>query len=351
MSETQKPAVAFLGPETSYTHQAALSVFPKDKYDLQWQHSIKEVFDLIQNEKVRYGVVPFENSTNGSVVWSLDLFVNAQNLHPDILVEGEVYLPVHHCLLGHSAPADGEGNNSPSHPSVRKLKDSAILPPDSGAITPTQSTPNPQKPRVKPLSSLAHIKKAYSHPQAWGQCKLFLDTYLKGIEKQDCGSTSRGAEFVAADESGTSAAIGSRFTGEVYGLDFLAENIQDAEGNTTRFLVLRNTQDVPIDSSPAASTDSEDQESQKYKTLVTFTVNHGEPGALADCLAVFKKFGLNLTSINSRPSTESAWHYVFFVECVGRKLSEGGKVNKALEELGSVAKDWRWLGSFENKLV
>ncbi|KAF2206362.1 hypothetical protein CERZMDRAFT_53325 [Cercospora zeae-maydis SCOH1-5] len=333
MSETQKPAVAFLGPETSYTHQAALSVFPNDEYDLQWQHSIKEVFDLVQNEKVRYGVVPFENSTNGSVVWTLDLFVNAQNLHPDILVEGEVYLPVHHCLL-----------------------DQVVLSPDSGSITPTQDTPNPQKPRSKPLQSLAHIKKVYSHPQAWGQCKLFLNTYLKGIEQQDCGSTSRGAELVAADETGTSAAIGSRFTGEVNGLDFLAENIQDAEGNTTRFLIIRNTKDVPLYSSPSSSSSNhftDNSSQQKFKTLITLTVSHGSPGALADCLAVFKKFGLNLTSINSRPSTESAWHYVFFVECVGRKFPDGagGEVNHALEELELVAKGWRWLGSWENRLV
>ncbi|KAM3418166.1 hypothetical protein BST61_g6369 [Cercospora zeina] len=347
MSETQKPAVAFLGPETSYTHQAALSVFPKDKYDLQWQHSIKEVFDLVQNQKVRYGVVPFENSTNGSVVWTLDLFVNAHNLHPNILVEGEVYLPVHHCLLGRTHPAADEGNVTPSHLTVQSVKDKSSLSPDSGVITPTQATPHPQKPRTKPLHSLAHIKKVYSHPQAWGQCKLFLNTYLKGIEQQDCGSTSRGAELVAADETGTSAAIGSRFTGEVNSLDFLAENIQDAEGNTTRFLVLRNTQDVPLLSSPSPSPPS----SPKFKTLITFTVSHGEPGALADCLAVFKKFGLNLTSINSRPSTESAWHYVFFVECAGRTLAaEGGEVDRALEELGHVAKGWRWLGSWENRL-
>lgn len=237
---------------------------------------------------------------------------------------------------------------------------------------------------MKPNQDISHITKLYSHPQAWGQCKLFLNTYLKGVEQQDVSSTSRAAELVAQDEAGTSAAISSRIAGDVNNLDILAEGIEDKEGNTTRFFILRNRQDVfataasqspisePNSSSAVASTaldntldDREDDdnekededEEQKYKTLISFTVNnHSEPGALADSLAVFKKYHLNLSSINSRPSTESAWHYVFFVEILGRKLHRegvegGGKVNRALEELGAVAKEWRWLGSWENKLA
>lgn len=197
-------------------------------------------------------------------------------------------------------------------------------------------------------------------------------------------STSRAAELVAQDEAGTSAAISSRIAGDVNNLDILAEGIEDKEGNTTRFFILRNRQDVfataasqspisePNSSSAVASTaldntldaredyeyEKEEDEEQKYKTLISFTVNnHSEPGALADSLAVFKKYHLNLSSINSRPSTESAWHYVFFVEILGRKLhreggaGRGGKVNRALEELDAVAKEWRWLGSWENKLA
>ncbi|KAI7290097.1 hypothetical protein KC315_g19921, partial [Hortaea werneckii] len=68
---------------------------------------------------------------------------------------------------------------------------------------------------------------------------------------------------------------------------------------------------------------------------------------------IFKKYGLNLTSINTRPSGEAAWHYIFFVEFMGRKLAgeQGGAVNEALQELDRVAKSWRWLGSWENALL
>lgn len=336
---------------------------------------------------MRYGVVPFENSSNGSVIFTLDLFVDAQNRHPDILVEGEIYLPVHHCLLAKPARSDSKlaASSSSSSISERERTFRKFLDEASGTCTPTQAAPIPPKPRVKPNQDISHITKLYSHPQAWGQCKLFLNTYLKGVEQQDVSSTSRAAELVAQDEAGTSAAISSRIAGDVNNLDILAEGIEDKQGNTTRFFILRNRQDVfataasqspisePNSSSAVASTaldntlddredDDDDEkededEEQKYKTLISFTVNnHSEPGALADSLAVFKKYHLNLSSINSRPSTESAWHYVFFVEILGRKLHRegvegGGKVNRALEELGAVAKEWRWLGSWENKLA
>lgn len=339
--------------------------FPADKYDLQPKVNIADVFSAVQKGEVRYGVVPVENSTNGPVTMTLDLFVDAQSRHPDILIEGEIYLPVHHCLLGQSA----RSGSSKLSKLRRKLADE-----DSGTCTPTQAQPIPQMPRVKPSQDISHIKKVYSHPQAWGQCKLFINTYLKGIEQQDVSSTARAAQMVADEEEGTSAAISSRIAGEVNGLELLAEGIEDKEGNTTRFFILRNTQDVsgslsslfPVSNPAAAASSSSnvvdastliddeipDKEKLFFKTLISFTINHGEPGALADSLAVFKKYHLNLSSINSRPSTESAWHYVFFVEILGRKLQKGGKVNMALEELGGVTKEWRWLGSWaENQLL
>ena len=301
------------------------------------------MFAAVQAGGASRGVVPFENSSNGSVVFTLDLFADLQGRYPDILVCGEIYLPVHHCLLGH-VPKD-------QHPSKtdmpwRKLKDGPDSPNLSGQVTPTQAAPEPRKPRVAPLHDLKHIKKLYSHPQAWGQCKLFLSTYLKRVERQDVSSTSKAAEHVAQDTTGTSAAISSKIAADLNGLDVLAEGIEDNEGNSTRFFILRRGQDVE------ALEIDEATEMERYKSLVSFTVEHGEPGALADCLGVFKKFNLNLTSINTRPSGEAQWHYIFFVEFLGRKRPEGqgGAVNEALKELSKVAKSWRWLGSWESAL-
>jgi prephenate dehydratase len=235
-------------------------------------------------------VVPFENSSNGSVVFTLDLFADTAGKYPDILVQDEIYLPVHHCLV---APATDSSTKQSPTLAKRQLADSG-----SGTATPTQAHPSPQQPRVKPSGDLSRIKRLYSHPQAWGQCKIFLSAYFKGIERQDVSSTSKAAELVANDESGTSAAISSRIAGELNGLDLLAEGIEDVEGNSTRFFVIRRKDP---DGSVAGETDGENEHrtGTGYKTLVSFTVHHTEPGALADCLAVFKR-SVGPTVLNTR---------------------------------------------------
>ncbi|KAK0251501.1 prephenate dehydratase [Friedmanniomyces endolithicus] len=329
--------VAFLGPIASYTHQAALNHFPDPHYTIVPQTTIADVFASVQSGAVSQGVVPFENSSNGSVIFTLDLFADLAGRNPNILVCGEVYLGVHHCLLGqHSTPEGQDGTaRTPAE--------------DVSGVSP------PNKSRTKPLRDLKHITKLYSHHQAWGQCNDFLTTHLHGIERIDVSSTSKAAEIVRQDVAGCSAAISSRMAGELNGLDFLAENLEDNEGNSTRFLVLRRRDDGP--SRPdgragAGGGEAEtDDEHARYKTLVSFTVRHSEPGDLAGCLAVFQMYGLNLTSINSRPSNEATWHYIFFVEIMGRKRhDDSGAVNQALRQLDGVAQSWRWLGSWENAL-
>lgn len=316
--------------------------------------------------------MPFENSSNGSVVFTLDLFADLHGRYPDIQVWDEIYLAVHHCLLGHIPHTEPVAKTAKLQEKSEEEKDGERpdatlphLPPQqppslSGQVTPTQAVPQPTKARIQPLHPLTHVKKLYSHPQAWGQCKNFLAAYLKGAERQDVSSTSKAAQLVGEDSTGTSAAISSRIAAELNGLDVLAQGIEDNAGNSTRFFVVRRQSSDAVAGSTVAGNQetatAEDHQREKtaeFKTLVSFTVDHGEPGALADCLEIFKKYGLNLTSINTRPSGEAAWHYIFFVEFMGRKLAgeQGGAVNEALQELDRVAKSWRWLGSWENALL
>jgi prephenate dehydratase len=299
--------VSYLGPPASYTHQAALDSFRDPKYQLQPETTIEDVFTAVANGSSSRGVVPFENSSNGSVVFTFDLFANLSGKYSDIVVVNEAYVRVNHCIVGHR---------------------------DDNA----------------PTGDYSHITKLYSHPQAWGQCKHFLSTHLKHAEKQDVSSTSRGAALVAANPTDThTAALSSALAAHSNNLAILASNIQDSSSNTTRFLIIRRLSDVA--SLEQRTFVDAPVEAEAYKTLVSFTVaQHGAPGALADCLAVFKKHAITLTSINSRPSGEASWHYVFFVEFKGRKRADGqgGVVNAALEDLGQVAKGWRWLGSFED---
>jgi prephenate dehydratase len=304
------------------THpQAALSAFSPSSSNttLSPHTTIEDVFASIQNCSAYRGVVPFENSSNGSVVFTLDLFADLQKQYPDILVCGEAYVAVRHCLLGYTPSSNIPQSGSTSAKSE-----------DGGEGV--------------PLHDLSHIKTLYSHPQAWGQCKTFLSTYLKNVERRDVSSTSRAAEIASQDKTGESAALSSMIAADLFNLSVLAEGINDNVGNTTRFLVLRHASTSPSTPSLALLDD--------WKSLITFTVDHANPGALAHCLSVFEKYGLNLTSINTRPSGVQNWNYIFFVEFKGRKEDgrEESRVNKALGELEGLCRGFRWLGSWENRL-
>lgn len=256
-------------------------------------------------------MIPLENSTNGSVVQTLDLLADRDNLYKDVRVCGEHYLTVHHCLLVRkSAFPSGQ----PSYDSVTRL---------------------------------------YTHPQAWGQCEAFLSEHFKGVERQDVSSTSKAAEIVSACVEERSAAIASRFAAEYHGVDVLEANIEDKLDNTTRFLLLRNKQsertsrlafeDVKGDQSALITT---------RKTLISFTINQTSPGALADALLIFKTHGMNLTSINTRPSRKRPWDYVFFVECGGILTSRNEEVvGGLLSSLRAVVENCRELGTWKDQLL
>ncbi|KAF8469015.1 Prephenate dehydratase-domain-containing protein [Kalaharituber pfeilii] len=285
MTDRELEIVAYLGPRSSYSHQAALDCFDPQKFIFQPQITIADIFHAVQNRSCTYGVVPFENSTNGSVVFTLDLLRDRESQFPDALACGETYLNVHHCLLGHPRP------------------------------------------------DLSSVSRIYSHPQAFGQCEKFLATHLKGVERVDVSSTSKAAELASGDPS--SVAIASKVASEVHRIQVLAANIEDSPDNTTRFLVLSST----VTSSPSAGLGEQD------KTLLSFTIDHMQPGALCDSLKVFKDFNLNLTSINSRPSRVRPWNYIFFVEFVGHR--DDNNVKKALKKLEEFCLSLRVLGSYQ----
>lgn len=264
--------------------------------------------------------MPFENSTNGPVVFTLELLADRHKRYPDVTVCGEAYLDVSHCLLG-------------------KRCETIDSPDMSGTCTPTMSTPSPLKPRVSPIHNVKHIRRVLSHPQAFGQCETFLGVYLKGVERVDVSSTSKAAEMVKEDTTGTSAAISSILAAEIHGIDVMAKGIEDREDNATRFLILRKGVDTKAGSA------------EHTKSLISFMIDHNTPGALASVLNCFQKFGINLTSINSRPTRVVPFQYIFFVEFEGSKLHDSsGMVKKTLDALGDYVQSWRWLGSWDDKL-
>ncbi|KAK2625970.1 hypothetical protein QTJ16_004232 [Diplocarpon rosae] len=336
--------VSFLGPVSSYTHQvhtlaeaerpawsigltdfdiaqAALGAFDSGRYEYRPADTITDVFDAVQSGESTLGVVPFENSTNGSVVYTLELLADRHSRYLDVTVCGEAYLTVSHCLVGRKC----ESMDSPDA---------------SGTCTPTISTPSPLRPRVSPLHSVKHIKRLLSHPQAFGQCEAFLNFYLKGVERIDVSSTSKAAELAREDTTGGSAAIASMLAAEVHAIDILAKGIEDREDNTTRFLILRK------------GIDNKSGSAEQTKSLISFKIDHNTLGALASVLTCFQQYQINLTSINSRPTKVVPFQYIFFVEFEGSRLHDpSGMVNKTLEALEDFVQSWRWWGSWDDKLT
>ncbi|MBL0699357.1 MAG: prephenate dehydratase [Desulfosarcina sp.] len=182
--EIQRPQkVSYLGPQATFTHIAAMSHFGRPPSFLP-QTSIRDVFTEVEKGASAYGVVPAENSIEGAVNHTLDLFFES-----DLKVCAEIYQSISHDLL---------------------------------SLT----------------GDLNKIEKIYSHPQAFGQCRKWLRRYLPGIPLEECSSTARAAQR-ASEEDGT-AAIASSAAAQMYKLLVAESGIQDFAHNITRFLVIGN---------------------------------------------------------------------------------------------------------------
>ena len=172
--------IAYLGPEGTWTHQAAINKFGHS-VAYSPQPSFTEVFDQVARRVADYGVVPIENSTEGAVNHTLDLFADSP-----LKICAQILLPIDNALMA-NCPRD-------------------------------------------------EINKLYSHPQVFGQCRSWIQKNFPHAETIEVSSTTRAAE-IARDEAGA-AALGGQLAAELYGLEILEPSINDRTTNTTRFLVL-----------------------------------------------------------------------------------------------------------------
>ena len=180
----QRPTrVAHLGPMATFGHQAAIERFG-NAVVLEPCQTHGEVFSTVEKGGADYGMVAFENSTEGPVNEVLDRLVDTS-----LQICAEVSLPIAHTLLSRA-------------------------------------------------SSLGTIKRVLCHPQTAGQTRLWVAEHLPGVAVLPATSNGKAAELAAQDTTGSVAAIGPRIAGEVYKLNVLADNIQDIPGNVTRFLVI-----------------------------------------------------------------------------------------------------------------
>jgi chorismate mutase/prephenate dehydratase len=264
--------IAYLGPEATFTHQAAIRRFGAS-LNYSPQKTIGDVFAAVSKRQADYGVVPIENSTEGVVTHTLDMFVDS-----DLKIVAQIVLPVQHCLL-----AD-----------CRR----------------------------------SQIQRLYAHPQALAQCRTWVQTNLPRAEIIETSSNARSAELAAREK--WAGAIAGVLASERYGVPVVEYDIQDNVANATRFLVLGRQ------CSPPTGND---------RTSVMFSLVD-RVGALYSALAPFRRYRINMTKIESRPSKRKAWEYFFFVDCEGHTSDH--KLAKAIALLGEHCSYVKVLGSFPN---
>jgi chorismate mutase/prephenate dehydratase len=263
--------VAFLGPEYSFSHLAALDRFG-EAIEYMAVGNIAAIFEEVNRKHVDFGVVPLENSTDGRVADTLDMFIRL----PQIRICSEVRIRVHHNLLANCEQTE--------------------------------------------------IRRIYSKPQALSQCRNWLSKNVPQASLHEVTSTAAAAQLVQREPG--AAAVASREAAVRFGLRMMFSNIEDSQHNETRFAVIG-----PHD---AARTGND-------KTAIMFEIPHS-PGSLADILNLFKQNKVNLTWIESFPSSESKGEYVFFVEFEGH--SEDPKVKRTLGSLDGHCDRVSILGSF-----
>jgi chorismate mutase/prephenate dehydratase len=264
--------IAYLGPEATFTHQAAIKRFGSS-LSYASQKTSPDVFSEVSKHRADYGVVPVENSTEGVVTHTLDMFVDS-----DLKVVSQVVLRISHCLVSKAKRED--------------------------------------------------IQRIYVHPQTLGQCRGWIHRNLPHAELVETSSNARSAELAAKEKR--SAAIAGVLAAEQYGVPVLEHDIQDNAANATRFLVLGRQ------CSPPSGAD---------RTSIMFSVRD-DVGALHKALAPFRRYRINMTKIESRPSKRKAWEYFFFVDCDGH--ADTPKVAKAIEQLGAHCSFVKVLGSYPN---
>ena len=269
--------VAYLGPKGTWTHQAAIKKFGNSiQYDAQ--ANFADVFNQVARRKAHYGVVPIENSTEGAVSHTLDLFVDSP-----LQICAQVLLRIENGLM-------------------------ACIPREE-------------------------IKTLYSHPQVFGQCRNWILRHFPEADLVEVSSTTKAAQLARDNAADGAAALGGKLAAQLNELTMLEESIQDRATNTTRFLVIGEK------TCPATGND---------RTSILFSV-HDRPGSLVKALQAFDKLNVNMSKIESRPSKQRDWEYIFYVDLAGHCTDTD--VAEALSELEKHCSLVKMFGSYPDITV
>jgi len=264
--------IAFQGESGAYSEEAIIAYLGESVEPVPRPY-LKDVFDTVEAGEADAGLVPVENSIEGSIVRTYDL-LNERTLKAG----GESVHRIVHCLISNHGV---------------KLED---------------------------------VKKVYSHPQALGQSRKFLEKHnMDAIPSYDTAGSVKMIKSLGVIDS---AAIASGRAAEVYDMNTLKRGIETHAENYTRFLLVK-----PEDHE---ATDND-------KTSIAFTVDH-KPGSLYQALHTFSENQINLTKIESRPLVGTPWEYIFFIDFVGHR--NDSNIKEAIEGLSKNTRSIKILGSY-----
>jgi len=280
----KKTTYAYLGPQGTYSHQAALHACEiagdTDQAQLFECNSITEVFEQVDRGRADFGVVPIENSLEGSVNETMDAFVFTTDAH----IIREFILDIHHNLI------------------------------------------------VAPGVDKTTIRTVSSHPQALAQCRRWLTKEIPAATTRATTSTATAVIEVLGQkgkDSEAEAAIGAKLAAELFGGTVIEEQIEDHMGNQTRFVVFSHS------NAPRTGQD---------KTSMALFMRQDRPGTLLMILAELAYAGLNLTKIESRPTKRALGDYMFWLDVDGHM--DDLDLKTALDSLRLKLREVKIIGSF-----
>ena len=265
---------AYLGPVGTFT-EAALRTITGGSDQLTPCSNVTAALDMVRNGQADYALVPIENSVEGVVARTLDELAIGEPL----TIVGEVLLPVTFALMVRDANAE--------------------------------------------------IKKIATHPHAEAQCRKYIAKHYPNAEIVTTNSTAAAAEALANGQF--DAAVASEVAAKTYGLTVLNNNIGDAEGAVTRFVLVSKPGSIP------APTGFD-------RTSLAAFIGIDHAGALLEVLTEFAVRGVNLTFIQSRPTGRELGHYHFIIDAEGH--INDARVGDALTGLRRICEDIRFLGSY-----
>lgn len=272
--------IGYLGPAGTFTELAAkkweekLGVVAK----LKSLSSIPHLVTGVLQGHLNYAVLPMENSIEGTVNLTIDTIIKT-----DAKIVGEIVLNIQHYLAVKSKPAGS-------------------------------------------------LQKIFSHPQALAQCYDYIMKNFPNAELVETASTAQAAKIVA-DGPPFWAAICSYHAAQEYGLELLAQGIQEHSANKTRFLVV-GEKFLPV--------------SGKDKTSLVVALHENRPGGLYKILKLFAEANINLTKIESRPTKKELGEYLFWIDCEGHR--ELQPLQGVLQELSSQVALLKILGSYPKEV-